>query len=1022
VAITVVATGYGRAASQRLHDAVAAAKRDDPLAPVTVIVPTNSVGVAARRRLARGERGPLTDRGRGVVGVNFLTVYRLAELLAASACAAAGRRPVSTPVVAAAVRRVLAQRPGIFAPVATHPATEEALVGAHRELAALDDEHVDRLGAQNVRTHEVVRIHRATRTALARDWYDERDLMGVALDRVRSGTPLLRDLGTIVCFLPQRWSTPAARLLRALADVMPTTVIVGLTGAATADAAVVASLARVGIHVGEACSAIEPVAGTEVISASDADDEVRAIVRGVVDAMRNGIPLERMAVLYGSHEPYARLLHEHLHAAGIAHNGAATRTLADSVLGRTLLGFFAIRDAGFRREDVTALFATAPLLDGRGARVPSTEWERISRKAGIVRGTAEWRARLQEYARVLKPEGWDARERARADALRMFIDELAAALESAHDAESWAGHARWAHRLVRRFLGDDARRGSWPPLEQEAARRVEAALDRLAGLDTVDTNPSVEVFRRTFELELAAAHDRVGRLGEGVLAGPVGLALGVELDHVWVCGLAEGIFPSVPRDDPLLGDAERSVLDGELQLRAERVDNDQRALLAALASTTGARVCSWPRGDLRRSTEHVPSRYLYETLATLDRSESRTIASYAQGVATAGFPPTEHELGVRAALAAEAWTRELREVGRACELLEARASDAFTRFDGNLSGVREELATISPLDSERAISPTRLELWAGCPHAYLMQAILHVEAVDRPEEILQLSPLDRGSIVHDVLDRFVGDGAATRERLRALAEEACAGAEARGITGRRLLWDRDRRMILADLDAFARADERFRDARAAETLATELPFGLPSAANGAVELQWPDGRRLRVRGKADRIDRAADGTLIVIDYKTGSVDPYVALNADDPVRAGTRLQLPVYAYAARAAFAGDGDDHRVGNGGGAGDRAPVEAYYWFVGRGNNRLIGYAVDAAVHDLFMQTVRTIGESIEAGVFVANPPPPGPRPFVTCPYCDPDGFGTADRWREWERKYVAPELAAYRKLIGEDGMGDA
>ena len=70
-----------------------------------MIVPTNSVGVATRRLLASGELGPITSRGAGVVGVSFLTVYRLAELLAAPALAAAGRRPVSTPVVAAAVRQ-----------------------------------------------------------------------------------------------------------------------------------------------------------------------------------------------------------------------------------------------------------------------------------------------------------------------------------------------------------------------------------------------------------------------------------------------------------------------------------------------------------------------------------------------------------------------------------------------------------------------------------------------------------------------------------------------------------------------------------------------------------------------------------------------------------------------------------------------------------------------------------------------------------------------------------------------------
>src|SRR5690606_11677868 len=116
-----------------LHARVAAAKAGDPLRPVTEVVPTNYVGVSARRLLAGGTLGPLARRGSGVAGLTMLTVYRLAELLGAPRLAGQGRRPVSTRVVAAAVRRVLREQPGMFAAVREHPATEEALVQACRE-------------------------------------------------------------------------------------------------------------------------------------------------------------------------------------------------------------------------------------------------------------------------------------------------------------------------------------------------------------------------------------------------------------------------------------------------------------------------------------------------------------------------------------------------------------------------------------------------------------------------------------------------------------------------------------------------------------------------------------------------------------------------------------------------------------------------------------------------------------------------------------------------------------------------
>lgn len=99
----ITGIAYGRAAADLLDEQVRAVKGEDPLAPVTVVAPSNYVGVAMRRKLA--------SRGNGIAAVTFLTVYRLGELLGAARLAAAGRRPVSPPVTAAAIRRALADDP-----------------------------------------------------------------------------------------------------------------------------------------------------------------------------------------------------------------------------------------------------------------------------------------------------------------------------------------------------------------------------------------------------------------------------------------------------------------------------------------------------------------------------------------------------------------------------------------------------------------------------------------------------------------------------------------------------------------------------------------------------------------------------------------------------------------------------------------------------------------------------------------------------------------------------------------------
>lgn len=1015
--LQVVTTGYGAPASVALRDELARLKGDEPLAPVTVIVPTNSVGVSVRRTLASGSLGPVAAGRPGLVGVNFLTVYRLAELLAAPLLAGTARRPVSTPVVAAAVRRVLAEQPGLFAPVAEHPATEEALVDAHRELSDLDAAALRRLAATSPRANDVVRVHRAARRLLADSWYDEHDLMRVARDVLRDGGAHVDELGHVVCFLPQRWSTPEAAVVATLAERNDVQIIAGLTGVPAADAPVVASVERAGGKITpDAIDGIAPAIGSAIVTYSDPDDEVRGVVRGVLDAMRSGIPAERIAVLYASDEPYARLLHEHLDLAGIVHNGASVRTLAESVLGRALLQLLSLGDERFRRDQLFAFLASAPVLDGR-RRVPAADWERLSRDAGVVGGLDEWDDRLARYCDDLDDtRDWDVRERARADALRAFVAELGSDLDRGRRARSWSELCTWTNGVIRRWLGDERRRehDGWPPFEQEAARRVDQALDRLSGLDAVDDAPSFDVFRRTLELELRSANERLGRLGAGVLVGGVGLSLGVEVDALFVCGLAEGVFPSVARDDPLLSDSERGVLDGELRLRRERVHDLHRGLLAAFASTTGARRCSVPRGDLRRTTEHVMSRFLTATREDADVGEPTVVASFVQGLARAPFPATEHELAVRAATVDDVWARRLRPVQLGLALSRARASAEFTRFDGNLATLADRLGRWNPTTEGVVVSASRLQAWAACPHAFLFRYILHVEPIARPEEIEQLSPLDRGSLMHRALERFIDEVGsheaagrpwtdADRERLRAITQEECDDVEAHGLVGRRLLWQRDRRLILAELDAFLSADQVFRDLTDAQTLATELSFGGRDGDYDAVPIMLSDGRSLRVQGAIDRVDRLGDGSLFVIDYKTGSEQNYVALEGGDPVLGGGCLQLPIYAAAAQEIFESAG--------------APVDAAYWFVGRGKNRRIGYVVDEAVRGRFDEVIRLIVAGIEAGCFIASPPTPGPKFFVECEYCDPDHRGTGERWRETERKRTAVGLDAFRALVRGD-----
>ena len=167
-------------------------------------------------------------------------------------------------------------------------------------------------------------------------------------------------------------------------------------------------------------------------------------------------------------------------------------------------------------------------------------------------------------------------------------------------------------------------------------------------------------------------------------------------------------------------------------------------------------------------------------------------------------------------------------------------------------------------------SASGFERFGRCPLQYAWRA-LGVE----PMPVLSAEPDPRsiGSWMHRVLAEAAGrvpapSPVAVRALLeRAVQEDPPAATVVPGLLAGRL----DR--LVADLAAVLAASP------AEGTLATELSW----------EVSW---RGAPLQGVMDRVDRRPDGTVLVVDYKSGeppagTVDP-------------TRLQLALYAYAASA--------------------------------------------------------------------------------------------------------------------------
>ena len=613
---------------------VAAVKGDEPLASVTVVVPSNHVGVATRRLLASGRVGPACGRGVGLAAIDFPHAVPAGRAAGRRPVGRGRRRPVSTPVIAAAMRAAW-PKTRACSPRGPHPATETALVAAYRELRDLSAAALDALGETSRRRRcRPPAPHHPSPTGagvVRRAGPDRRRRRGV-----RDGDPLVADLGAVIVYLPQRLSGPSARLLATLASIVGVGGG-GRTGDVRADPEVRRFAGPVAGRGALADQRTYPPADstrrpgstcdrTRFVTASDADEEVAGAVRAVVDAVRGGTPLDRIAILYASPEPYARLCTSS--SAPPAWPSTAPRHSPVRPGGRS----DAAGSAGPARRRVPPpgrlrlarrrAVPHGPAGAGRrvGAAVPRRRRRR--RAQGLGRRLVEL-AHLRGTPRrprsiLTNPTGGPAgpsrrRPGPRPAAVRPVADRRAGGCGLG--PRPWAEHARWAQGAGR-LLGGPARRRQWPVAERKAAERVEWPSTAWPPGGRRGTGRPRRL--RPHPGARARGRPRPGRTDGRGRAGRVGRhGRRLDLDLVVVLGLAEGLFPAPVRDDSLLPDHEREATGGRAAAAAAGGSSASTASCWPPWPAPPTSCCASPVAISAAAAERVPSRWVLDIASAL---------------------------------------------------------------------------------------------------------------------------------------------------------------------------------------------------------------------------------------------------------------------------------------------------------------------------------------------------------------------------------------------------------------------
>ena len=1044
-------------------------KAGDPLAPVTVVVPTTYAALSLRQ-----------DAGRsGMANVRFVILPRLAELLGAPALSAQKRRPMTHLLEASGVRTVAAEARGPLADSRDHPQMRRSLRDTFRQLRHASPAALDRLAEGPPVPAETVRLYRRFRELTA-GLYDREELAKSAALSVTEGRAAgLDEMGPVIVYLVRDFTPGERELVEALAARSRCTVLLGLTGDAEADLPLHAIAERLSpvFRPPESWAADPRPTSSHLVVAPNGQQEVRWAIRRILKASQGGVPFHRMAVLYRKTDPYGVLVREEMELAGLPVAGPDTTPLAQRAAGRTLLGLLRLSTGELSRDEVMAWLTGCPIRSPDRARdgaVSPTEWDLLSREAGIVRGRKQWLDRLDLYgARVSKLADGSAelgdmsesrsagmKRQARASkALKNFITGLAANVKPPQDGSKWEAFSRWARELMQAYFDSQA---GLPAAEADSELRVTEMLRELEGADHLEPGPSLSVFVQAIEEAMESAVGHLGQTGRGVFVGPLGAAVGLEFDLVHIAGMVEGAVPPKARDDPLVPDRDRRRAGGPAQgLPLQQVHRAEERYDYLTALATGRRhVLSYPVSDPIGGRVQYPSRWFLEEATALegapvytstlrgisDRPWLTRTASVESSLATRETPeageagaqevPADiHDYDVESVWR---WRRAGLRVSqhplalathlvRGFDLDAGRRSQRLTRWDGAVSGAATHAQSIDPTDRPPH-SPSSLERWARCPFSYLLGSELKLGTLDRPEDITTISPADKGLLIHRVLEHFFSavleDGTFPpanqpwnedqRSALHRIADQAFGEAESSGATGKKLLWELERRDILSDLDSFLEADNRQRAQFGTATTHVEARFGMTDADP---EQSWPgpaielaDGGKLRFRGLIDRVDVNASGRdALVIDYKTGGAGPYADI-AHDWIDRGRRLQLPVYSLAARGAL---------------GEEVRVHAAYWFVSQREGFRLTPREPVALDDVLDQfegAVSTIVSGIRDGLFPANPGPRIQGSFENCRYCDFDSLCPAYRDVAWRRKQGDPRLSRYRKLARLDDEGQS
>jgi ATP-dependent helicase/DNAse subunit B len=264
---------------------------------------------------------------------------------------------------------------------------------------------------------------------------------------------------------------------------------------------------------------------------------------------------------------------------------------------------------------------------------------------------------------------------------------------------------------------------------------------------------------------------------------------------------------------------------------------------------------------------------------------------------------------------------------RRIEIERERASRYWGPYDGEITNPDLLKLLHQKYGPDFVHSASGLSVYGNCPYRFFAQRVLRLEP--RGEAALDLQAIDAGKLLHDILRRFFErhrreplhklDRKKLQTELAAIADSVFDEHERVVPPLNKQIWkiDREIRKILLDQVLLYELEVQ-ESAERKQMLPTyfEVAFGGarsaakdPDSKEEPLELSretFVGEEKIKISGQIDRVDVAADDTVVAYDYKLSTG----ASRSD--ITSGRSLQLPIYLEALEKLIL---PDHPIAGGG-----------------------------------------------------------------------------------------------------------